>query len=86
MCETQKIECLSTLAFPSGVFDGKSSKLQHFGLGRLHLQAELAQSVYKVLAKPLRIRLVLKADNEVVCVPDEAGISCAALTVNLLKP
>ena len=62
------------------------AKLHQLGLRRLYLEVKLPQSLHKLTPESLRVHFVLKIDNKVVSITNQAGITAAASSVDSFKP
>ena len=86
MGKTEEIKRLWFGPSFGSILNGKLAKLYRFGLRRLYLEVKLPQSLHKLTPESLRVHFVLKIDNKVVSITNQAGITAAASSVDSFKP
>ena len=84
--KTKEIKNLGLRSSLCSILNGKFAKSHRFGLRRLYLEVKLPQSLNKLMPKSLSVRLVLKTDNKVIGITNEAGITAATPSVDPFKP
>lgn len=86
MGKTEEIKRLWFCPSFCSILNGKLAKLYRLGLRRLYLEVKLPQSLHKLTPESLRVRFVLKTNDKVVSITNQAGITAAASSIDSFKP